>query len=171
MSQTIKWNEDRENWTLTNYHIRKIDGMKEEVIQGAKLDTVITNLHPSSFNKMHLRYVEFFTNKELSETISQMEFSGESFKLYKIEQYNRYSIFFAFVILTLIGFSLSTSKFYGNIGANIGIGLLLSFSYIFLTHIMRNVAANDSLLPIVAVVLPNLIYFVIATFLLIRIPK
>ena len=55
---------------------------------------------------------------------------SDELKLFLIEKHRRIANPFAVFILTLIGVSLSSRKVRGGIGMNIGIGLILSFSYI-----------------------------------------
>ena len=42
-------NETRENWTVHNYFIRKINNLNEEIIEGDTMDLTI-NPHPNDFN-------------------------------------------------------------------------------------------------------------------------
>ena len=68
-------------------------------------------------------------------------------------------------ILTTIGMSLASRKVKGGMGINIGIGLLLSFSYILFTTVSSTFAVSG------AMWLPNIIYTVIAVFLYFKAPK
>ena len=83
-----------------------------------------------------------------------------------IEKYRRTSIPYATFVLTIIGVSMSSKKVRGGIGVQLGFGILLSFTYIMFMQISQTFATNGSLPPLLAVWLPNLLYTVIALYLL-----
>ena len=68
-------------------------------------------------------------------------------------------------ILTVIGMSLSSRKVRGGMGLNIGIGLVLSFSYILFMTITQTFAQSDLTSPMLAMWIPNIIYAIIALIL------
>lgn len=68
-------------------------------------------------------------------------------------------------ILTVIGLSLSSKKVKGGMGVNIGVGLLLSFSYILFMTVTSSFAISGIASPRVAMWIPNIIYIVIAIYL------
>ena len=74
-------------------------------------------------------------------------------------------------VLMIIGLSVSSRKVRGGIGMHLGIGLLLSFSYILFLQISTNMAIGGTLPPILGVCLPTIIYSVIAVFLYRLTPK
>ena len=68
-------------------------------------------------------------------------------------------------ILTVIGMALSSKKVKGGMGINIGIGLLLSFSYILFMTVTSAFAVSGMTSPFVAMWIPNVIYTIIAVLL------
>ena len=78
---------------------------------------------------------------------------------------------FAAFILTVIGASLSARKVKGGMGLNLGFGLALSFSYILFQTVSATFAINGSTPPIVAVWIPNILYFFIALYLYKKAPR
>ena len=68
-------------------------------------------------------------------------------------------------ILTVIGMSLSSKKVKGGMGVNIGVGLLLSFSYILFMTVTSSFAVSGLTSPFVAMWIPNVIYIIIAVLL------
>ena len=68
-------------------------------------------------------------------------------------------------ILTVIGLSLSSRKVRGGMGVNIGIGLLLSFSYILFMTVTQTFALSGYTSPRLAMWIPNIIDTIIAIFL------
>jgi lipopolysaccharide export system permease protein len=59
----------------------------------------------------------------------------------------------------------------GGIGLHLGIGMLISFSYILLDTISGTFAQSGTMTPLLAVWFPNLLYFLIAGWLYWKAPK
>jgi lipopolysaccharide export system permease protein len=78
---------------------------------------------------------------------------------------------FAAFILTIIGISLSSRKIKGGMGLNIGIGLLLSFSYILFMQVSSSLAVAGAVSSFVAVWIPNFLYIGIAAYLYCKAPR
>ena len=87
---------------------------------------------------------------------------SDELKLYLNEKHRRYAMPFAFFILTLIGVSLSSRKIRGGIGMQIGLGLMLTFSYILFMQFASQFSLKGDLNPALAMWLPNIIYTFIA---------
>ena len=83
---------------------------------------------------------------------------------YEVEYHKRIASCFASFILTIIGASLSARKRKGGMGMYLGIGLLLSFSYILLQTISSTFAINANTPAILAAWIPNILYFFIAYY-------
>jgi lipopolysaccharide export system permease protein len=112
------------------------------------------------------------TYRELDDYISLLRLQGsEELKLFLIEKHRRIANPFAVFILTLIGVSLSSKKIRGGIGMNIGIGLMLSFSYILFLQFASQFSLKGNLSPLLAMWIPNIIYSIIAMVLYRLAPK
>ncbi len=61
--------------------------------------------------------------------------------------------------------ALSSKKVKGGMGINIGIGLVLSFSYILFMTVTSAFAVSGYTSPMVAMWIPNVIYAIIAVLL------
>lgn len=158
------------NWTLSDYMIRKMEGKNESISRGDKMDTVI-QMVPSDFLLMRYQQ-EMMTNPELLSYIKKQKKRGFSnTKVFEIEYHKRIAMSFAAFILTTIGVSLASRKTRGGMGLNLGLGLLLSFSYILFQTVSSTFSINAGVPPIVAVWIPNTLYLFIAIFLYRRAPK
>lgn len=158
------------HWVARNYTIRDFDGMRETYKKGLRLDTIIP-ISPSDF--LISRYdAELMTTPELKTYIEKQEARGASnIKPFKIEFESRIASTFAAFILTAIGLSLSSRKVKGGMGVNIGIGLILSFTYILFSTISATFATNGDMSPRLAVWIPNIVYLLIAIYLYTKAPK
>ena len=169
-SPTVTWDSVTNKWSALNYIQREIVGKEEIVTRGNKIDTALI-IRPEDFSR-DPSYVGTMTYRELDDYIDLLELQGsEELKVFLIEKHKRYASPFAVFILTLIGVSLSSRKIRGGIGMNIGIGLALSFSYIFFQQFASQFSLKGNLSPLVAMWIPNMIYMVIAAVLYKMAPK
>ena len=133
-------------------------------MRGASRDTVI-EIEPRDF-LISKNDQEKLTNSELIEYINRQKQRGVSnIKNFEIELERRYAMVAASFILTIIGLSLSSRKVKGGMGVNIGVGLLLSFSYILFMTVTSSFAVSGLTSPRVAMWIPNIVYIMIAIYL------
>ena len=157
-------------WTIHDYMIRELDGLKEKITKGDRIDSII-NMEPSDFLIMKNQQ-EMLTSPQLSDYIEKQKRRGfANIKEFEIEYYQRIAMSFAAFILTTIGVSLSSRKVKGGMGLNLGVGLALSFSYILFQTVSATFAINGNTPPIVAVWIPNILYTLIAIYLYRKAPK
>lgn len=157
-------------WTIYDYMIRDLDGLKETITKGDRMDSII-NMDPTDFLIMKNQQ-EMLTSPQLSEYIDKQKRRGfANIKEFEIEYHKRIAMSFASFILTIIGVSLSSKKTKGGMGLHLGIGLILSFSYIFFQTVTSTFAVSGIMPPMVAVWIPNILYAFIAFFLYKKAPK
>lgn len=169
-SEYIKWDSVSKKWSIHNYHIRKIEGFKEKISIGKEFDTTL-NLRPSDFI-IHLDNMKIMGFWELRNYIEEKKLRGAKEVMeYEVEKHKRIAYPFSTIILTLIAVSLSSRKLRRGVGTNLGIGLTLAFSYILIMQISSVFGLYGNITPIVAVWIPNLVYVIIALFLLQKAPK
>ena len=157
-------------WTLKNYMIREMDGMKEIITKGERLDSII-KMEPQDFLIMKGKQ-ETMTSSELSAYIERQRRRGfANIKEFEIEYHKRIAMSFASFILTIIGVSLSSRKVKGGMGMYLGAGLALSFSYILFQTVSATFAVNGNASPFLAVWVPNIVYTIIAIYLYRKAPR
>lgn len=168
-AQTVTY-DSAYHWIIKDYMIRNFNGMREELTRGSRLDSIIT-IEPSDF--FISRYdSELMTTSALKTYIDRQKKRGvANIKDFEIEYEKRFAMTAASFILTVIGMSLSSRKVKGGMGVNIGIGLLLSFSYILFSTVSSTFAVSGATSPRVAVWLPNIVYSIIAVYLYRKAPK
>jgi lipopolysaccharide export system permease protein len=166
----IVWDSLTNHWSVQNYMSRTIDGMKEKIRQGTKMDTTL-NLMPSELYIKRASYEEM-TYGQLDRYIRQEKLKGSAeIVFYDMEKHNRIASPFSTLVMTLIGVSLSSRKLRGGIGMHLGLGILLTFAYILLMRITTVFATVGDLPPFVAAWIPNLIFGLIGLYLLRSAPK
>lgn len=162
-AQSIKY-DTLNRWTLQDYSIRTFHNLRETIKTGTSKDTVI-DVEPKDF-LISKNDQEILTLPQLKKYIKRQKERGvANIKNFEIELEKRYAMTGAAFILTIIGMSLSAKKVKGGMGMNIGIGLLLSFSYILFTTVTSTFAISGYTSPFVAMWIPNVIYALIAIVL------
>lgn len=166
----IKWDTTKQLWNIQNYYERKIDGLTETIKQGLSKDTVL-NMHPTEFTRRN-EDIEMLDYYQLNEQIKAEKFKGsKKVVFFEIEKHKRIAFPFATIILTFIGVAIASRKVRGGIGLHIGLGLGLSFAFILFMKVTQTFATNGGLDPMIAMWIPNVIFGILAAYLLVKAPK
>jgi lipopolysaccharide export system permease protein len=159
----IKWDRENKKWEINNYYIRDIRGEKETITTGTKKDTTL-NMQPEDYRVMR-NIVETMALPRLNREIRDLKLRGVNAIEYELEKHKRQSAPFSSFILTFIGASLASRKIKGGIGLHLGLGILISFSYIMFMQVSTVFATSGSVPPSLAVWIPNVIFGILAVFL------
>lgn len=155
--------ESKYHWTISNWKVRELHGLREHITSGMRRDTVI-QMEPTDLVYSKGQQ-ETFTSPELKAYISkQIDRGSSNVVQYQVEYHKRIASSFASFILTTIGLSLSSRKRKGGMGMYLGIGLALSFGYIMLQTVSSTFAINANTPPALAAWIPNVIFAVVAWF-------
>jgi lipopolysaccharide export system permease protein len=158
------------HWRLRNYIKRSFNGMYENISRGASLDTII-KVEPTEFSIVK-GWSEQLTTPELKTYLDKQRERGvANIKEYDVEYIRRFSFPFSCFILTLIGVSLASRKIRGGMGLHLGIGLLISFTYILLDTVSGTFGEGTTIPPVLAVWTPNILYALIGYILYRKAPK
>ncbi len=169
-SDYARYDTTTNKWEIRQYMIRHFDENGQRIEQGITLDTTL-NVHPSDFSRRE-SIVETMSLRQIDNFIEQQRMQGaDNIDYYLIERYNRISFPFSTFILTLIGMSLSSRKVREGIGFHIGLGLMLSFSYILFMRFSTMFSVSGLLSPLIAVWIPNILYAFIAYIIYRLAPK
>jgi lipopolysaccharide export system permease protein len=162
--------DERYHWTIRNYTLRELKGMREYITRGSEIDSIIA-MEPSDF-LLTRNQQETLTSPELKEYIlKQRERGSSNVKPFEVEYHKRFATSFASFILTIIGLSLSARKRKGGMGLYLGIGLALSASYILFQTVSATFAINADWPPMLAAWVPNILFAVIAFVLYKKAPQ
>lgn len=164
-ASNIKFNPDDTTYTLRNYK-KRIIGVEGDILESsAKVDTTfafdIDDLTPVEY------IAETLNTPELRKFIAKEELRGSSYiNRYKVTLQKRLSLPVAAYILTIIAVAVSAMKRRGGMGANLAFGILLAFVFIFFDKIFGTLAEQSDFPPLVAVWLPNVLFAILAIYLL-----
>lgn len=169
-AEQITYDSVSKDWVMTNYNIRNIDGLQEKVENGSRKHIDI-GLLPHEFNLNQVK-TEVLDYSQLNQAIERERMRGSSIVTeLQVEKFQRLLNPIAFIILTVIGVSLSSQKKRGGTGLNLAFGITLAFSLILFMKMTKVFATNANLPPVLAVALPLLIYGIIAAVLVAKAPK
>ena len=80
--------------------------------------------------------------------------------------YKKFSIPVSAFILTIIAVAVSSMKRRGGMGLSLAIGMALAFAFVFFDKIFGVLAEKSSVSPLLAVWFPNIVFGILAIFLL-----
>lgn len=172
MAEQISYDSVKRVWKLSNYSIRTIDGLKENMVYAPNTtkDTVL-DMKPNDFS-VYENVVESMTSKELAEKIEKEKIRGSGMMNDLLfEQYKRYIQPLSAFVLTLIGVALSSRKVRGGVGLPLGIGIVLSFAFIVLNQFTKMFSTKGGLPPLLANLIPIVVFGALGFYLLKRAPK
>lgn len=158
------------SWSVRGYRLRTLRGNREVISSGMSLDTTIL-MQPSDFFYLKGQQ-ETLTQPQLREFIDRQILRGASgVALFQVEYHKRLAAPFAAFILTLMGVCLSSQKRKGGMGAALGFGLALSFTFILFQSVSASFATNAGMPPVIAVWIPNTVFAIIAYILYRKSPQ
>ncbi|HNP32751.1 MAG TPA: LptF/LptG family permease [Flavobacterium sp.] len=165
LASRIKWNPQKKNYTLYNYTKRKVGKFGDIIEAGEVKDTIfkfdLEDLTPVVY------IAETLPINELNKFIDKEKARGSSnINVYLVVLYKKFSIPVSAFILTIIAVAVSSMKRRGGMGTNLAIGILLAFTFVFLDKVFGVLAEKSSAPPLIAVWIPNIVFGILAIYLL-----
>lgn len=165
----IKWNPEDSTYTMFDYTKRTVGELGDRIEKApekkAKFSFELEDLTPVVYIAETLRL------NDLIQFIDKEKKRGSSnINVYMVVLYKKYSLPVSAFILTVIAVSVSAMKRRGGMGMNLTIGIAIAFSFVFFDKIFGVLAEKSSFPPFVAVWFPNVIFGILAIYLL-RIAK
>lgn len=161
----IKWNEADSTYTLFGFKKRIVGELDDKLVSDdqrrMKLNFDIDDLTPVVY------IAETMTFGELIKFIEKERARGSSnINTYEVVKHKKFSLPVSAFILTIIAVAVSAMKRRGGMGVNLALGIALAFTFIFFDKILGTLAEASSIPPIVAVWLPNVLFGILAGYLL-----
>lgn len=164
-ANSIVYNPKTKDYTLMNYTKRSIgelnDRIETENVKTMKFNFEMDDLTPVVY------IAETLNMTELNKFIEKEKQRGSSnINRYLVVKYKKYSIPISAFILTIIAVSVSSMKRRGGMGINLAIGIAIAFAYVFLDKIFGTLAEKSTFSPFIAVWIPNIVFGILAYYLL-----
>ena len=68
--------------------------------------------------------------------------------------------------MTVIGVAVSSVKKRGGMGVNLAFGVLIGFSYVFFERVFGIMAEKSGITPLMAVIIPNVMFALLAVYMI-----
>jgi lipopolysaccharide export system permease protein len=165
MADRIRWVPKDSLYSLTRYKKRKMVGDSAIIETKNRLDTLfafkIDDLTPVSY------IAETKNLFELNKFIANQKRKGASnINNYVLVKYRRWALPITAFILTVIAVAVSSVKRRGGMGINLAFGIGVAFIYIFFDKVFGTLAQQAGFSPILAVIIPNIVFGILAFYLL-----
>lgn len=164
-ARNIRYIESDTLYRLTEY-VKRTIGENEDIIENTRRkDTLF------SFDLEDLTPVEYIAETlsygELNKFIEKEKARGSSnIGRYQLVQYRKWSLPISVYILTIIAVAVSSKKRRGGMGVNLAFGICIAMVFVFFDKIFGVMAAQSDFSPIIAVWFPNVIFGILALYLL-----
>lgn len=161
----IQWNPKTKNYTLYDFVKRTVgplgDKLEKADQKQAKFSFDLEDLTPVLYiaETLNLGKLNSFIDKERKRGSSNI-------KVYLVVLYKKYSIPVSAFILTIIAVAVSSMKRRGGMGMSLAIGIAVAFSFVFFDKIFGTLAEKSTFPPFFAVWFPNMVFGILAFFLL-----
>ncbi len=164
-ASNIRWIEKDSIYRLTSYKKRKIVGDSSLIESKQRLDTIfnfrIDDLTPVSYVAETKNFIEL--NKFIED---QKRKGASNINTYILVKYKRWALPITAFILTIIAVAVSSVKRRGGMGVNLAFGILVAFVYIFFDRVFGTLAQQSGFSPLLAVLIPNIMFGLLAVYLL-----
>jgi lipopolysaccharide export system permease protein len=161
----IKFNENDSTYSLFEYKKRKVGALNDVLEIGTRKDTIlkfdVDELTPTVY------VAETLNSFDLVKFIEKEKKRGSAnMNTYLVVLYKKYSVPVSAFILTVIAVAVSSMKRRGGMGINLVIGIVIAFAFVFMDKVFGVLAEKSSAPPMLLVWLPNLIFGILALYLL-----
>lgn len=166
----IKLVESPNKWRLFNYYIRYVDGIKEKIVRGNNLDTILRLTSSDLSKRDNLK--DAMTSPQLKKYIQEEKAKGSGMIIpFQVELYRRTADPFSIFVLTLIGVSVASRKMRGGMGWHLVIGMIVSALYIFMGKFSMTFSTHGGLPPIIGAWVPNILFIGVGLYMLSKAQK
>lgn len=168
--QRMIWQDEKQLWRLENIEkkIFSSEGYKEIHIDS--VDTTL-NIYPRDLARKTSDIYQL-TYPEAQNYIQSIERSGAgSVELPKVQLYGRYVYPFSIFVVIIVGFALASVRRKGGKGFYIAAGLAVSFLYLVMMKVIEPFGGQGAIDPLLAALLPHIIFLVLGIGLLINARK
>ncbi len=165
-SSRAKWNGEYD-WNLRNYTSRSFDGLNEKVTVSTtkSLDTII-GFTPEEIKRVKNQQ-QLMTSPELKAYITKQQQRGlGGTRVFETELYRRSAEPFSIIILSIIGMAVASRKVRGGIGLHLAIGVMLGAFFIVLSRFSMTFSNADSISPLFGAWIPNVLFSLVALYLI-----
>jgi len=159
-------------WSLFDYEKRTFDGINESLLvsKGESMDTML-NLTPDDFIR-NINLMENMSSSELRTFINiEKERGLGTAKKFTIELHRRNADPFTIIILTILGVAIASRKVRGGLGIHLALGVVAGACFVIVSKFSVTFAHNLDMPPALGIWVPNILFGLLALFLVSKAQK
>jgi lipopolysaccharide export system permease protein len=167
---TMTWDTTSRQWTLNNGTRRWFHQGKESLEQFISAPTGPLHFDPEDLRKKQEKPDEM-DYYSLQQFIENQQRAGQDVSRWLVDFYSKISFPFATVIVVLFGVPFSSVKRRGGVGVQLGISLLICFIYLIFMKVSQVFGYNGDINPLFTAWSANILFFVGAVTIMLRVQK
>ncbi len=161
----IKWDPKKKVYILYDYTKRTV-GELNDIIDKSPEKNIAFKFELADLTPV-VYIAETLTLGKLIDFIDKERKRGSgNINTYLVVLYKKYSVPVSAFILTIIAVAVSSMKRRGGMGTNLAIGIAIAFSFVFFDKIFGTLAEKSTFSPLLAVWFPNMVFGILAVYLL-----
>lgn len=161
----IRYNDVTKRYMLFNYN-QRIVGENDDQITSSEKITKEYDFEPDDLTPV-VYVAETMTIGQLNAFINkERERGNANINTYLVVFHKKFSLPISAFILTIIAVAVSSMKRRGGMGINLAIGIVIAFTFIFFDKVFGTLAEKSSIPPFLAVWFPNIVFGILAAYLL-----
>lgn len=161
-ADTLKWNDDDNDWTMINGYDRTFKGKN---ITLDRFDKRKADLNVNHTQIIRLKKsVDEMNLDELRNYIAMLKNGGKDVRKQMIEYYGEYAFPFANLIVILFGVPFASVRKKGGIAVQIGAAMVISFAYLIFIKFSQTIGYSMDIEPWISAWFSNLFFLVIGLF-------
>ena len=167
---SMSWDDSTLAWMLNNGTRRWFDGKAERLETFVMQPAGRLNFNPEDLRKKQEKpdEMDYYTLKAF---IQSQERAGQDTSRWQVDFYSKVSFPFASVIVVLFGVPFSSVRRRGGVGIQLGISLLVCFTYLIFMKVSQVFGYNGDIPPLLTAWTANIIFLVAAIVVVLRVPK
>ncbi|HKK87714.1 MAG TPA: LptF/LptG family permease [Saprospiraceae bacterium] len=172
LAQSAKYIDSTNQWRLRDYTVRVFDKQSEQIYREELdiLDTTL-NLKPVDIFSFH-NDKQKLTTPELTAYIDrQVQRKKGNIKEFVLEKHRRTTEPVTVIILTFIGVSIASRKVRGGMGLHLAMGTLIGALFIYVSRFSLMLTNSKNIPANIGIWLPNIIFALVALWLVSRAQK
>lgn len=164
-ADNIKFIEKDSIYRLTNYTKRFIGSHEDELEKIRRKDTLFSFDVDDLIPEIYAAETKMYG--DLKQFIAKEEARGSSnVGRFKLVLYRKWSLPVSVFILTIIAVAVSSKKRRGGMGVNLAVGICIAMVFVFFDKIFGVMAEQSDFNPLIAVWFPNILFGILAAYLL-----
>ena len=164
-ASNIVYSAEDSTYKLSNY-MKRIIGDDEEIIETIRRKEIAFNFEVEDLTPVNY-IAETKSYSDLTQFIEKEKARGSSnIGRYEVVKYRKWSLPVSVFILTIIAVAVSSVKRRGGMGVNLALGITIAMVYVFFDKVFGVMAEQSNFSPLVAVWFPNVIFGILAIYLL-----